>query len=84
MALKCINVFAKTFKEFPVCPQCKSVYNMHECIDVCGSIKKAKKCQKRVGRSQCDSEILITQRLLMERYSFALFKHFVIKVWRNC
>ena len=62
MALKHIKFSSKTFKEYPVCPGCKSVYTMEECIETCGTIKKARKCKKKVGYTQCNSDLLVTKQ----------------------
>ena len=60
-ALKRVNVNAKSFQEYPVCPGCKSVYTLEECVETCGSIRRAKKCKKKVGHSICNSNIVTSK-----------------------
>ena len=54
-----MNIISNSFQEYPVYPQCKSVYTQQESIESCGSVRKAKRCKKELGRDICNSDILM-------------------------
>ena len=63
-ARKRVNVCRKSIKEFPVCPGCKYVYHLEECIESCGSLWQAKRCKRKIGHSVCNSDIVTAKPTL--------------------
>ena len=60
VAQRHIKTHSAPFQEFPVCPRCKSVYSLDECIETHGSIRRSKPCKKKIGSTFCNSEVVTT------------------------